>query len=555
MTLTPIVREHGALRAIATVNGRKNCNLILRRRDAAEDAPPLDADDINLTAAADRSAVVARLEPGIRADAALLLIQLAEDVVARKVIRERTKPTTTSTVAAPNTLLDPNDPLAIARRFIVDRYTDNGQPLIQTWRGDTFAYANGHYRALEEQASRAGLYSYLEVASRPGKTAPEPFRPTAAIVNNVSDALRAATHLDNATDAPAWLDRRSKPPANELIAVTNGLLHYPSRKILPHSPRLFTLHGLPFAYDAKAGEPVEWLKFLNSVWPEDSAAIDTLQEIFGYILVGDRRQQKMFMLVGPKRAGKDTMSRILRRLVGVDNCAGPTLSGLAGDFGMQMLIGKTLAIIPDARLSSRADSAVIVERLLAITGGGHLSVERKHREAWTGELPTRFLMLSNELPRLEDASGALASRFIILTLTKSWYDREDTTLFDRLVQELPGILCWALDGLERLWERGCFTTPDSSAGAVRELEDLGSPIKQFIRERCVVDPVHEIETGTLYDAWRRWSEQHGKMRVSTQQVFGRDLRAAVPGIGVGERRKGELRWRAYLGIKLAGELL
>ena len=43
-----------------------------------------------------------------------------------------------------------------------------------------------------------------------------------------------------------------------------------------------------------------------------------------------------------------------------------------------------------------------------------------------GTLPTRFLLLSNELPELADASGAMASRFIVLTLRNSFYGREDT---------------------------------------------------------------------------------------------------------------------------------
>ena len=99
---------------------------------------------------------------------------------------------------------------------------------------------------------------------------------------------------------------------------------------------------------------------------------------------------------------------------------------LANNFGLAPLIDKPLAIISDARLSGRSDQAVIVERLLSISGEDILSVDRKHREPWTGSLPTRFLLLSNELPRLSDASGAMASRFVVLTLRNSFYGREDT---------------------------------------------------------------------------------------------------------------------------------
>ena len=47
-------------------------------------------------------------------------------------------------------------------------------------------------------------------------------------------------------------------------------------------------------------------------------------------------------------------------------------------------------------------------------------------------LRVRFLVISNELPSLADASGALASRFIVLRLINSFYGREDQRLTERL---------------------------------------------------------------------------------------------------------------------------
>ena len=155
-----------------------------------------------------------------------------------------------------------------------------------------------------------------------------------------------------------------------------------------------------------------------------SEAIDTLQEFFGYCLTADTRQQKAFALIGPKRSGKGTIARVLANL-GAHNCVAPTLAGLDTTFGLEPLIGKRVAIISDARLSGRADQHAITERLLSITGEDAITIGRKYKSAWTGQLQTRFLIISNELFRLADASGALASRFILLMLTESFYGRED----------------------------------------------------------------------------------------------------------------------------------
>ena len=209
--------------------------------------------------------------------------------------------------------------------------------------------------------------------------------------------------------------------ASQLISMANGVLHIPTRTLRPHSPSFFTHHALPFPFAAESGTPAKWLQFLHELWADDESSISALQEVFGYILGGDTRQQKIFLLVGPKRGGKGTIGRVLTGLLGTHNVAAQTLAGLSTNFGLSPLIGKPLGLISDARLSGKADSNIVVERLLSVSGEDSLTVDRKYREPWTGRLTTRFVVLTNELPRLTDSSGALASRFVVFVMTRSFY--------------------------------------------------------------------------------------------------------------------------------------
>ena len=61
------------------------------------------------------------------------------------------------------------------------------------------------------------------------------------------------------------------------------------------------------------------------------------------------------------------IARVLAALIGRKNVAGPTLNSLGGEFGLAPLIGKTLAVISDARFAGK-DASVVVERLLSISG-------------------------------------------------------------------------------------------------------------------------------------------------------------------------------------------
>ena len=128
-------------------------------------------------------------------------------------------------------------------------------------------------------------------------------------------------------------------------------------QLLGHDPDFFNTSALDVAYDPHAPEPAQWLTFLCSLGGDDEEAIETLQEAFGHFLTTDTRQQKIFLLVGPKRSGKGTIARILTALLGRANVAGPTLSSLSTNFGLAPLISKPLAVISDARLGGRTDQA------------------------------------------------------------------------------------------------------------------------------------------------------------------------------------------------------
>ena len=377
-----------------------------------------------------------------------------------------------------------------------------------------------------------------------------PFKPTQTVVNQVVDAAKGIANVAASLRPPCWLDDRTTPDASQLVACSNGLLDLTSRTLHPTTPAFFSLNAVPFAFDPKAPEPMAWHRFLADLWPDDPLAIQTLQEMFGYLLTGDTSQQKIFLIVGPKRSGKGTIARLITSLLGQANVAGPTLSGLSQPFGLESLIGKLAAIISDARLGARTDQHATAERLLSISGEDSLSVPVKHRQDWTGRLNTRFVILTNELPRIADSSGALASRFVILSMSNSFIGREDPGLTSRLLDDLPGILNWAIDGYDRLKARGYFVPPPSSADAAQELADLSSPIAAFVRDCCDISAAADVECSVLFAAWRAWCIRQGRDHAGSMPSFGRDLRAAVTGVNVAQVRVGGAPRRFYRGVRL-----
>lgn len=466
----------------------------------------------------------------------------------REIPQRRIEQTRGNTSAPPAEveIVDPAAPLSIARGFMGKRVVDGGNTLVYH-QGEFLDWTGTHFRACETVEIERDLYGHLDrcgVVTKEGELVA--YNPTRRKVGDVEHALRSVCALTSIAD-PAWIGDAGPVPPEEVLSCANGLLHIPTRRLIPHTPRFFTRSSVPFAFDAKAPQPREWLSFLDALWPDDPEARDTLQEIAGYLLTADTSQQKAFLLVGPKRSGKGTIGRILTTLLGKENVAAPTLTSLSSNFGLAPLIGRRMALIADARLGNRADQAVIAERLLSLTGEDTQTIDRKHRDQWTGYLPTRFVILTNELPRIADASGALSSRFVILTMARSFYGQEDTGLTARLLPEMPGILGWALEGLDRLRARGHFVLPRSSEAAVEDLNDLGSPVGAFLREECEVAPNRLTPCEDLFRGWSEWCERQGR-HAGNQATFGRDLGAAIPGLRKIRPREGDARVWTYQGV-------
>jgi putative DNA primase/helicase len=470
-----------------------------------------------------------------------------ERVTEKPKQKKRARQPGNGTAADVVTLPPPQKPMAVARLFVNELLT------LRHWHGGWWRWKTSHWCAVEDRSVRSALYEYTEAAHYMANDKPMlvPWAPTRRKIGDLFEALAAICILADDTEQPTWLDGRT---SGVIVATANGLLDVERRRLLPHTPTFFNLTSVPFAYDPRAPQPRRWLEFLHEIWPDEPAAIDMLGEWFGYVISGRLDLHKILLMVGPTRGGKGVIARILTSLLGKANVAGPTLSSLGGEFGLAPLIGKSLAVISDARFVGK-NSGIVVERLLSISGEDFLTVNIKYKEQWTGKLPCRLHVISNELPKLGDASTAIVGRIVLLLLTRSWLGREDHGLELDLRAELPGVLNWALTGLERLTvTNGNRFTPLASADeAIIAMRDLASPVGAFVRERCRLGRDGEVPVDDLYAAYKAWADEAGHLK-SSKHVFGRDLRAAVPSIYKTRPRDSGSRVLVYRGICLGPAL-
>jgi len=421
------------------------------------------------------------------------------------------------------------------------------KPLVN-WRDGWYAYSGGVYQEHAEAEMTARLWKFFADATTDGRKGRIPWNPQPGTISGVKQALQGLTTVPNRLEQGTWVNDGQW---QHLVNMRNGLLDPAVGVLIPHSPAYFSAVQLPFEFDPRA-RCDGWLVFLEDVLSGDVDSVGLLQEWFGYILTGRLDLQKFLYLFGPKRSGKGTVLHIMREVVGNDNVVAPTLSSYAQPFGMQAMIDKPLAITADARSSKSLDVQMLTERLLTISAGDMVSVQRKNRTDWNGILPTRIVIASNDTPWFKDASGAIISRMSMLSFKNSYIGREDIHLLGKLRKELPGILNWALEGVDRLDALGRFTQPDGSVEALSELMDEAAPLQAFAREHCKVGGEEQVDTKVLHDAYNMWLLEKGENSVSPS-VFGKMMRSAFPKI---EKRKlwnGGERERVYAGISLVEE--
>lgn len=431
------------------------------------------------------------------------------------------------------------DPAQLARTFINDNWMDD-VPTIRRYRQGWWVFENRAFRYApkdEIQSHVVGLFDrYKNLTQR--------------VLGDVLTHIEAKTILRADQDPPFWIDLKHGTgwsPSN-IVATRDKIVHLETGDTKDATPRLFNQCATSFAYNANPPAPMKWLEFLEQVWPGDPEAVDALRMWFGYCLAANTSQQKMLCVFGPKRSGKGTIVRVLTQLVGTQNVASPTLSSIGAPFGLQALLGKSLATIADARIGGRTDTAVVAERILSITGEDALTIDRKFLEPITVRLPVRLVLVSNELPKILDASGALQSRMIVLQTARSFEGQEDIGLEAKLRAELPAILQWAIAGWRSLAKRGRLLQAKSGQASLEQWRDMSSPVGAFVRDRCELQG--RTRCDDLYEAFLGWLEVEGHRHSPNKATFGRDLQAVDASIQRRRANDSTGRYYFYDGISL-----
>lgn len=442
-------------------------------------------------------------------------------------------------------VLEADDDPHLLARLNLEGYRRQGRD-IRFWRGEFYQYKGDRYsrisRASLECRIGESIKAYVNKnwmeAGNTKKAAP---KVSTRLIRDVMQATASQAYLKNSQELNSWIGNGR---SNQCVAMRNGILDLhelfkapeirdKSKLFVNHNHKWFSCVRLPYDFDPEATCPT-WRQFLNDVFNGDIEAIACLQKWFGYLLTDDTSLHKILFVIGERRSGKGTILRTLIELLGREAVASQSLSDLEGPFALQSLIDKTAVIIPDARLSGRSDQVKITERMLSISGEDPQTIQRKYMESLNSvRLPVRFTLFSNMLPSLSDSANAFPSRCLFLAMPNSYLGREDTTLFDRIRDEMSGILNWAIAGRWMLRLDKRIDQPRSGAKLMLQMQSIASPVSVFIDQECT--RTGEIESRELFDRWCAWCSENDIINKKDLQRFIKGVRDVLPSVSTDRR--------------------
>lgn len=408
---------------------------------------------------------------------------------------------------------------------------------------ESYVYVGTHWRKLEPKELEQHVLLAM-VDSRPNNDT----------VNCTAKLIQLLTADNTVKKTPSWISGVGRNPKN-FIAFKNGILDVTDDMWIEHSHDLFYTHCLDYNYDPRATSH-GWEAYLrNEVFNGDMEVISVLQEWMGYMLVNSYDYHKIALLIGAPSAGKGTVAGMMRRIIGSENVAAPTLSGLAKDSILNLISKKSVAIIGDAHKVSINLREIVLENLKMISGGDPITYDRKHIAGNTTKFPTRFTILCNEMPEFIDASGALAGRLIPIVFRNSYLGREDPKRLEKLLSEAPGVLNWSLAGLRRLQAQGKFTESKDGVEMLATLRDDLNPVASFISD-CVEITCKEVDfvrVTDVYNVYKRWCKINERRHMPSPK-FKKTLLSTNYQIHHRRRKIGNQTPHAFIGMVITNQL-
>jgi putative DNA primase/helicase len=315
-------------------------------------------------------------------------------------------------------------------------------------------------------------------------------------------------------------------PDTPFINLQNGTLFFDKegRRFETHSSQRLIRYCLGFDYDPEAKAPL-WQEHLNRSLP-NPAVQDYLAECLALPFYPGKIE-KAPILYGRRDTGKSTTLDVYKALIGSVNCSAATLAALTritdtGDYHRSQLDGKLVNIASD--ISTKIGDEGLAKMLISRET---LTVRRMRNQPFEMSNYARLIFAMNEMPPKLFEDVALTKRVAIIMFDQRMKEADIQHGFAEqiIATELPGVLNWILDGLDRLRNKGRLDPPTGYLAEMDRLRVEVDSLSAWLDERRY-EPgdSRKIAVKSAYQDFTKFCKEDGFKEIPQKNTFTQRLR-------------------------------
>lgn len=433
-----------------------------------------------------------------------------------------------------------------------ERFADQNREFVRychPWKSwlihDTFRWKLDHAGQAQQMAKQTIRSMYGEAQKEPDEDRRKKIASWAAKSESQTrrNALLACAQSEPGVPVqPEDLDQN-----HWLLNLENGTLNLKTGRLFPHSPGDLITNFIPIRHIPPSKAP-QWKRFLMEILDEEKIAF--LQRAFGYSLTGLTVEQCLFFLFGPGANGKSVFIETLSAVMGAFAVQADFNTFLTKTGGSG--IPNDIARLKGARFVAAVEcpkdqqfNEVLIKQL---TGGDRIAARFLNKEFFEFKPTFKLWLVGNHRPAIRGTDHSIWRRLHLVEFDRIIPpNRQDKYLIQKLKAELPGILNWALEGLEDYMANG-LQPPASVQAAVADYRSNSDPLQRFINDRCTVGDGLKCSKPDLHNVYVDWCRDNYSTPLN-ERVFGRSIKEH--GFSDSRPRINGERVKTWLGISIS----
>ena len=236
--------------------------------------------------------------------------------------------------------------------------------------------------------------------------------------------------------------------------------------------------------------------------------ITYLKRLVGWSLTADVREQILPFLYGGGQNGKSVFLNTIRAMLGDYAMQAPPNFLLAKDreqhpTELSDLFGKRFVCTIEVEKGKQFALALVK----MLTGGEPVRSRRMREDFWEFAPTWKIWLAANDKPKVKAQDKATWRRIKLIPFEVTIPDGEvDPTLGATLLDELPGILNWAIKGC-REWQQYGLQEPSEVTTATDQYRVESDLLGQFVKDCCYLHQDAKTQSAMLHKAFDTYTGQ------------------------------------------------